>query len=332
MKPLVIVGMGLAGACTAWHFWRRGVSFRIVDSGLPGSSIVAAGLIHPVTGKQCAVAPDFSIRHEEAEQFYRWVETHTSTKFWHPLEVWRLLTKDEAVKKRSKFVSGSAAPWVKNIGTDRRWPDDVAVLIRGGARLDVAHFLRASKEFFSHLGLYEQLEIVAPNSLETTILCEGAAGLIRGHPVPWRHRCARGEILTVHAPSWRQERMVTGRGWLVPVGDEHYKIGATYAWDALDAGPTQEGLMRLQEMATFLGGKDFAVVAHQAGIRPILRQSHPVAGRIGENLYVLNGLGSKGSLYAPWAAGKLVECLVDQKPLESTLCVEEYFAKLPTSS
>jgi glycine/D-amino acid oxidase-like deaminating enzyme len=56
-----------------------------------------------------------------------------------------------------------------------------------------------------------------------------------------------------------------------------------------------------------------------------------VAGNIREDVWVLNGLGSKGSLYAPWAAGRLVDALVDGKPLESALSVDDYFAKLPPS-
>jgi glycine oxidase len=328
MKPIVIVGMGLAGACTAWHFWRRGVPFQVVDSGRPGSSVVAAGLIHPVTGKQCAVAPDFAIRREEAEEFYCEIESQVDDRYWHPLEVWRLMTQEEAAKKRDRFEHGAAAAWVKSIGRDDRWPNDVAVLLGGGARLDVARFLRATRSFFSAQGCYREGEITSANHGDITIFCEGAEGLMRGNPVPWKHRCARGEILTVRAPGWQQERLVTGRGWLVPLGEDIYKIGATYAWDALETGPTEEGFHRIKEMAMFLGGEDFQVIAHEAGIRPILRQSQPVAGRVGEDVYVLNGLGSKGSLYAPWAARELVTSIIDDQPLESTLCVSEYFAKL----
>lgn len=328
MKPIVIVGMGLAGTCTAWNFWLRGVPFRIVDSGRPGSSVVAAGLIHPVTGKQCTVAPDFAVRREQAEEFYRRIEALVSSPCWHPLEVWRLLSSEEVKKKISRFESGAAAPWVLGIETQARWPDDVAVLLRGGARLDVAHFLRVSRDFFVARDCYQKDECFRPQQEEWTILCEGAEGLIRGHPVAWRHRCARGEILTVHAPNWQQERMVTGRGWLVPVGQDRYKIGATYEWDQLERGPTEQGMQRLLEMAHFLGGADFAVVAHEAGIRPILRQSQPVAGRLEENVFVLNGLGSKGSLYAPWASAQLVEHILDGKEIESTLCVASYFANL----
>jgi glycine/D-amino acid oxidase-like deaminating enzyme len=329
MKPIVIVGMGLAGACTAWHLWRRDVPFLIVDCGRPGSSQVAAGLIHAVTGKQCSVAEDFDIRRNEAAHFYQSCENILSQTFWHELEVVRLLDPREFEKMKKKFTQGAAASWVKEITVDMQWPDAVSVILGGGARLDVAKFLASTREFFSEQGCFEEREIFQPDADTITIFCEGARGLMRGNPVSWTHRCARGEILTVHAPHWKQERLVTGRGWLVPVGGDHYKVGSTYEWNDLEREPDKNGLRILMEMARLLGGDEFEILAHEAGIRPILRKSQPVAGAISDGVYVLNGLGSKGSLYAPWAAEKLVNLVVDGEPLDSSLSVDAYFAMLP---
>ncbi len=329
MKPIVIVGMGLAGACTAWHLWRQGVPFRLVDRGRPGSSQVAAGLIHAVTGKQCAVADDFEIRRDEAAQFYQNCERESAHTFWHELEVVRLLDPIEFEKKKHKFAQGAASHWVRDIVVDRRWPDAVAVLLGGGARLDVPKFLFATQEFFGARGCYEEGEIVAPVADAMTLFCEGSRGLIHGNPIPWRHRCARGEILTVSAPGWKQQRLVTGKGWLLPLGGDVYKVGATYEWDDLERGPSPEGLLRLMQMARSLGGDQFEVIAHEAGVRPILRKSQPVAGMLADDVYVLNGLGSKGSLYAPWASRQLVDLIVNAVPLDSSLSVTEYFANLP---
>lgn len=328
MKPIVIVGLGLAGACTAWHLWQRGVPFQLVDRGISGSSHVAAGLIHAVTGKQCTVAEDFFVRRQEAEAFYARCEESLGETFWHPLGVIRLINQADACKKLAKFQSGPAADWVEDITSDARWPQDVVVLLRGGARLNVARFLLATRQFFLRQGCLELGEMLEHRVDVHTVFCEGAAGLIRGNPVAWRHRCARGEILTVRAPSWHQQRLVTGRGWLVPVEEDVYKVGATYEWDDLQRGPSEQGLEYLKRIAYVLGGDGFEVIDHQSGVRPILRQSQPVAGQIQKDVWVLNGLGSKGSLYAPWAAGRLVDALVDGKPLESALSVEEYFAKL----
>jgi glycine/D-amino acid oxidase-like deaminating enzyme len=326
MKPIAIVGIGLAGACTAWHLWRRGAKFRIIDSGRRGSSHVAAGLVHPVTGKNCTVAEDFAMHRDEAQKFYHECESVVKQQVWFPLEVLRLLSLSEQKKLLPKFQTGPAAEWVNRIFVEERWPDDVAISLKGGARLDVSAFLQTSRAFFSALGLLEEREFLKPSGGEVTIMCEGAQGLMSGSPIAWQHRCAKGEILTVHAPSWQQSRMITGRGWLVSIGNDCYKVGATYEWNELDDQPTAVGLIYLESIARNLGGDDYTIRAHDAGIRPILRKSQPVAGKISPDVYVLNGLGSKGSLSAPWASRCLVEHLLEGVPLHSRLSLENYFA------
>lgn len=329
MKPIVIAGMGLAGACIAWHLWFRGVPFRIVDRGYGGSSRVAAGLVNPVSGKNCTVPAQYAENFSEAQEFFRRVESMLDQSLWHPLEVIRLLPEKEAVKLGKKLADGDAAEWVIRELIEHPWANSRAYLLHGGARLDSAAFVDHSRAFFSAQGFVETGLLPSPIPGTTTIWCEGSEGLIQGHPLPWRQRCAKGEILTVRAPSWQQTRMITGRGWLVPLGDNEYKIGATYDWNRQDEIPTEQGLAYLQQVALELGGSDFEILAHQAGLRPIVRKSQPVAGSVGDNEYVFNGLGSKGSLKAPWAARCLVAHLLDGVPLDSSLSLAYYFETLP---
>jgi glycine/D-amino acid oxidase-like deaminating enzyme len=60
------------------------------------------------------------------------------------------------------------------------------------------------------------------------------------------------------------------------------------------------------------------VVAHQAAVRPIIRESRALIGLhpVREKLGFFNGLGSKGSLHAPFFARQLAAHLVDGAPLE----------------
>ena len=52
---------------------------------------------------------------------------------------------------------------------------------------------------------------------------------------------------------------------------------------------------------------------HEAGIRPILRRSEPLIGPLGDGDWMFNGLGSKGSLYAPGTARQLADWLVENR-------------------
>jgi glycine/D-amino acid oxidase-like deaminating enzyme len=60
-----------------------------------------------------------------------------------------------------------------------------------------------------------------------------------------------------------------------------------------------------------LGGTEFEVIDHEAGVRPILRRSEPLIGPLAEGGWMFNALGSKGSLYAPGMAARLARWLLN---------------------
>jgi glycine/D-amino acid oxidase-like deaminating enzyme len=185
-----------------------------------------------------------------------------------------------------------------------------AIELHGGGRLDTRTFLNRSREFFQAEQIYQTFDLLPGERSPGTILCEGAAGLIRGHYGP--HRCAKGEILTIRATGWDETRIRVGAGgWLVPLGDGAFKAGSTYDWNQLDETPTEGGRHRVTEIIHRLGNGEFEILEHDAGIRPILRRSEPLIGPVGNGNWMFNGLGSKGSLYAPGMARRLCRWLLD---------------------
>lgn len=308
--PRLIIGQGLAGTCLAWELLGRGVPIRIVDRGRGGSSRVAAGMVNPVTGKNFQPSWRIEEFHPAALSFYRRVEAELGAALWHPMPILRLASSEkERAKISSKLGLPEVVPWVSGEAADV--PDGfvAAFGVTGGGWLDTAAFISLSRAHFERLGVFTECESgAAPGS----ILCQGAAGLMEGGL--GEHRCAKGEILTVRA-AWPESHIRIGAGgWLVPIGAGLFRVGSTYEWDNLDESPTPAGLGRITEIATRLGGADFVVVAHVAGIRPILRRSQPLIGKDRDGNWVFNGLGSKGTLYAPRMAAMLADWILEGKP------------------
>jgi glycine oxidase len=310
-----IIGMGLAGCSLAWQRHFRGEAFTWEDDDRPGAaSKVAAGLINPVTGKN--FSPSWRIAEflPEAEAFYARVGELLGKQLWFPLPVWRLVAVGEWAKVESKL--GEAEPWIERI--EKEVPGwSRAIVLNGGGRVATREFCESSRHYFA--GARRPGNGLAQDA-PATVLCEGAAGLMAGRL--GRHRCAKGEILTLRAP-WRNDRMlIGGGGWLVPTGGDTFRVGSTYVWDRLDAEPTEEGRAKVKKIARLLGGDDFEVIAHEAGVRPIVRKSQPVIGPLEDGRVVFNGLGSKGSLYAPGVAARLNAWLEDGTPIDPDLDVE----------
>jgi len=312
MKPWTIVGQGLAGTCLAWELWKRKVPFQLIDREEGGSSRVAAGLINPVTGKNYEPSPHLSTFLPQAMDFYGAAEAHLGVKIWHPHPILRLAASDrEWDKMQAKAALPEVARWIEEGPTPMLGSGWLGRLVlHSGGRLDTRAYLDGSRDFFSRHGCYQQAEVAMDNAPSQTIWCDGATGLIAGRFGD--HRCAKGEILTVEAPDWNGSVIqIGGGGWLVPIGDMLFKVGATYEWDELDEEPTEEGRKQLEMLAQKLGGPGFRVLDHQAGIRPILRRSQPLIGPLGDDQWMFNALGSKGSLYAPGIAAQLADWLVD---------------------
>jgi glycine oxidase len=303
----LIIGQGLAGTCLAWEFLRRGVRFCITDRGIGGSTRVAAGLINPITGKNFEPSWRITDFYPQAIAFYCSLEAEFGKKLWHPLPVLRLASSEKEWSKISaKRYLPEVKPWMASGNLIPLPGFKGCVELAGGGWLDTKEFLQFSRDHFNQLGILS-------DSGKPLIRCEGAAGLITGGM--GMHRCAKGEILTVRA-DWPESHIRIGAGgWLVPIGGGYFRVGSTYDWDNLNEEPTEHGLERIIAIAEKLGGASFKITAHVAGIRPILRRSQPLLGKNENGEWLFNGLGSKGTLYAPGMAAMLAGWMLDgQEP------------------
>lgn len=304
-----IIGQGLAGTCLAWCLLEREVDFAVLDSGKGGSSRVAAGLINPITGKNFEPSWQIGSYLPKALEFYQRIESRIGRKIWYPHPVLRLAASEKEWRKiQAKLTHEHVAPWIKReVPAFGDWVGGVELI--GGGRVDTRAFLDGSREYFESLGRF-RLEDVKQDPGANTVWCEGARGLIAGKY--GQHRCAKGEILTLRAEGWAADEIRIGAGgWLVPLGSGLFKVGSTYEWNELDEIPTDAGRLKVEAIAARLGGGDFQIVNHEAGIRPILRRSEPLIGRMADGGWMFNALGSKGSLYAPSVADQLADCLID---------------------
>ena len=290
-----VIGFGLAGACVALRLQERGISVRVRDDGRIGSTVVAAGLVNPVAGRNFEPSAGVREAWAVALKFYQGLDA----SLWHPLAIKRLWLDE---KDRAKFVRKRSAveSWIENV-------TDEGVTWKEGGWLETKRFLGVAREHFLEKGGAFSSE---EGECDERIWCCGSAGLMRGDFAGVPHRCAKGEILTVRIPGFQQEEILTGGGWLIPLGDDRYRVGATYEWDGLESGPTAGGRERVEKMLRGFSDLPFEVLEHVAGVRPIIHRSEPSVRFEEGRGWMLNGLGSKGVIYAPQVARHLVEKVI----------------------
>ena len=57
----------------------------------------------------------------------------------------------------------------------------------------------------------------------------------------------KGELLTIHAPELKLDDIIKSAIFILPLGDDLYKVGATFNWSDKTNTPTAEGRKELEE-------------------------------------------------------------------------------------
>ena len=326
-KPITVVGAGLAGCTLAWHLLGRGVSFTLIeDRPEAAGSLAAAGMLCPVTGK--AFNPSWRIEefYDPALRFYGAIEETLGAQLWYDYPVVRPFfdAKDRRKFQKKREERPALFRWVQEVVDEvpHAQAEHGAVIWAGSGRLNVRAYVERSRSYFASQGLYEERAVQGADQLK--VYTTGARGLVDQNPVALPHRSAKGEILKVKVPGLNQEQILSRGTWCVPTGEEAetFLVGANYDWDDLSNTPTAQGRETVEKGLQTLITLPYEVVGHVAGVRPIVRRSEPVIGSLDAQTYYLNGLGSKGTLYAPRVAEILLAHLLDQSEVPDYLQME----------
>lgn len=344
----LIIGQGLAGSLLAWELIRRNYRVIVVDSGEQNASLIAAGIINPMTGIRLALTPDVVTLMPAAQKFYAELAEHFDQPFYHEMPMLRLFrNKAEQVQGNKRLrqlnyqpylaLPDKSLPLPPNTHAPMGWLEQ-----KQTGYLSVAELLENLKQFLLERQAYRQEQInyqtininqgITWNGINAhkLIFCEGHQATQN----PWFNwlplQPAKGEILTVN-PEITLPKMILNYGnWLLPTEQNRALIGATFQREVVNNQPTEQGkselLMNLQAINPELARAE--IVNHQAGIRPCTADRFPLIGQHPKyhNLLIFNGFGSKGSLQIPWYCQRFADFLQQQTLLPATCDSQRYYA------
>ena len=120
---------------------------------------------------------------------------------------------------------------------------------------------------------------------------------------------AKGEIITIETEGLEiGTDIINKNAFIMHLKNNTYKFGATYNWDDLNDTNSESGLKDLESKIEKIINCQFEIVNQEAGVRPSVIDRRPVLGRHPkhENLFIFNGMGTKGVMLAPYFAQKLI--------------------------
>lgn len=339
-SAILVIGQGLAGTAVAWRLFERGVPFVIVDAGeLVTSSKIAAGLISPITGQKLALSWRIAELMPVAEAFYDRVETTLDVKFLHRLPHVRLFKEQREVDlwKNKRVLDPALQPWlIKDapLADDAAFHTELGGFVQRAAWLDTARYLEASRVFFDQHACYQQGTVAEDDLVleadsvrwreqlfSNVIFCRGWQQAQQSRFFPWLpFASARGVIASLQG-DLMEERIVNRGAWLLPRGEGSWRAGSTYEFDF--SAPLERSTDELKTKLRDVLKRPFELSEAQAAIRPVIKHKPLALGRhpVHERIALLNGLGSKGVLRAPFFAQMLVNHLLDDAMIDNDLDV-----------
>ncbi|WP_010582705.1 FAD-dependent oxidoreductase [Schlesneria paludicola] len=337
---VVVLGQGLAGTALAWSLLWEGARVVVIDrEARVGSSGIAAGLVTPVTGQKLTLSWRFADFWPHAIAFYRRVESEVHRPLFREDRMVRLFADER--ERRAFNLRGESGELDGVVSDSSPQCEPSLDQTHGGfemtsaGRLDVLLYLDSSRESLLQRGSFLPGDVDVSRDFELEpsgvtlprfgirsrrlVFCQG----YQADPNPWfrdvQFKPAKGEILTVRIPGLTEQKIVHRGIWLAPMGDQVFKVGATYDWSHLDSIPTSEGRTEiLTRLAGFLN-RPVEVLEHAAAVRPIHRNQYPVVGihPVQSQLGIFNGFGSKGVLQAPYFASQFAGVLRGQGEVDA---------------
>ncbi|RYJ52718.1 FAD-binding oxidoreductase [Flavobacterium petrolei] len=347
MIDYLIVGSGLAGISFAEIALHNGRSIMVLDNNSQNSSKIAGGLYNPVILKRFSEVWKAQEQLTLMNEFYSLLESKLKCKvdFKRPI-----LRKFFSVEEQNNWFAASdkiaLTPFLsteliskKYVGIDS--PYGYGEVLQTGY-VDTALLLNKYRLYLNVNNLFQQesfdydaLQIVSggiqyKNTKAKHIVFAEGFGM---HANPYFKNLpldgTKGELFIISAPQLNLDVIVNTSVFILPLGNDLFKVGATYNWRDKTDLPTEEGKTELMERIKEIITCDFEIIDHFAGVRPTVKDRRPLVGthQYHKTLHILNGLGTRGVMLGPAMAKALFENIEFDIPLDKEINIDRFLPK-----
>ncbi|OAB79769.1 NAD(P)/FAD-dependent oxidoreductase [Cochleicola gelatinilyticus] len=315
----IIVGLGIAGVAFCEQLQKHKKSFVVIDHNARSSTAVSGGVFNPVVLKRFTKAWNASQHLDVAVPFYENIAKKLKVPFIESTPVLRIFNtveeqndwfvasdKNELAAYLSSEVVPNSNPSIKAkhgfgkvIGSGRIFPKQLLETYRS--------YLKENDQLVSEAFQYELL-VSETNYLQykaisasKIVFCEGAS-VVKNPFFPTSFLIGnKGEYLIIHAPTLQLEEILKGPLFIIPLGEDRYKVGATYSREDYSHHPTSEAKEQISTKLKKMISCPFKVIDQVAGVRPTTKDRKPLLGALpaDSKKIFFNGLGTRGILMAP---------------------------------
>lgn len=345
MKDLLIVGFGLAGLSVAKHADDRKLSFDIISDQSQLSSRIAGGILNPIAIKR--MKPVWRV--EEflpfAKGYYNSLESTFKTNFYSSRDIKVAIHNIE--QENNWFESWDkprVQPFlIKELEKNNQTSVKSIKLgtVKGGIVNLINLFIKAQEYYeaqniwfnesfkYSELNLSDTHIEFKNKSYKHLIFCEGF-GITQN---PFFNDLGiygnKGDYLIIESKDLQFENILKAKYFLIPLGDDLYKFGATYQREPLNHQPSEESKRQMLEALNKMIDVPYKIVDQVCGIRPTTKDRKPILGthKTYKNIHIINGFGSRGVMTSPLLGQNLISNIFDGVVLDKEVSIDRIYAQ-----
>lgn len=349
-KRIIIIGSGLAGVFLSARMCLAGHSVKLVDAGPENrASNVAAGLFNIVTGRSAVKTWMAETLLAELMGFFDHPDFQALKVHLQLAEIYRPFRSSFDA---NEWLGKSGEPWFRDIvipDPTPRLPEqinnpdgglrilpcgraDTLALLPGILQvLESKYGLERINEKLDYTTIEPEentLELAGKStSYDELVFCDGL-GLLKNPFFNWLPlRPLKGQVLNVEIPDFDPGFILSRKIFLIPTPEGSFLAGSTYERQFEHSDPTPEGRKELEYAIKNALYLPFKVIEQRAGIRPTTPDRRPMMGTHPEykHLHVLNGLGTKGWLQAPYLSKIMMNSIEgDKNSLSKVVNITRY--------
>ncbi len=347
MIDYLIVGAGLAGISFSEVALKNNKTIFVLDNDSQNSSKIAGGLYNPVILKRFSEVWQAQAQLVLMNEFYDSLKQKIKVDFDFKKPILRKFFSIE--EQNNWFAASDKAALSPFLSTDLIYkkyegidaPFGYGEVLQTGY-VDTALLLKIYKDFLISNNLfreesfdYDELRLqndtIIYKDIEAKhILFAEGFGV---HSNPYFNTLpldgTKGELFIIKAPDLDLDVIVNTSVFILPIGNDLYKVGATYNWKDKTDLPTEEGKAELVARIKEILSCDFEIISHFAGVRPTVKDRRPLIGTHPKHpsVHILNGLGTRGVMLGPAMAKVLYDSIEHQIPLDKTVDIKRFLKK-----
>ncbi len=343
----LVVGCGLAGIAFTEICIQNSKSVLVFDNNSQTSSTIAAGLYNPVILKRFSSLQNAQQQIDLLNIFYKSMEEKFNVKFDFKLPI---LRKFFSIEDQNNWFSASDKPDLspflsldltktKYSGIDS--PFNFGKVLQTGY-VDTALLLKTYQAYLDKNKMlinksfeYDKLEfnddfIIYNNIKARHIIFAEGFGMLKNpffNDLPLDG--TKGELFIIEAINLNLDVIVNTSLFILPLGNNLFKVGATYNWVDKTSVPTQSGKTELIDKIKEILNCNFQILEHFAGVRPTVKDRKALLGTHSKhkNIHILNGMGTRGVMLAPTMAKALFENIELGTILDKSIDIARFYNK-----